>query len=838
MEDWAAQDDAGVADEEEEQLLPGFADGEDGGDDDVVPDTARCIVHLDVDAFYAQVEELRDPALRTVPLGITQKQIIVTCNYPARARGVKKLQLITDALQACPELTCVCGEDLTPYRRASAALLAVAARFGPPERLGMDELWVEVTKTAEKARAAAAAARSPIYFSGFVHRAASGTVATNRHRPMDVAAPQAVAGEDAPRAEAAVTPDDELLAAGSVVAAELRAAVAASLGLRSSAGVAHNKLLAKLASGLHKPNATTSLPSREAGTLIDIFPPRTAFSSRVSCLLLLTLSPSAARFLAPLPLRALRGVGGAAAHALASAGIATCGDARAAPLAALASALSRGGSGGGSGGGGGGGGVLSPRLLAALVRGNDASPVAPKALQKSLSVEDSFRAVTSHAALAAVLRTLAPDLVARCGEERQSSGRLARTLTVTWRSQRELAPPLRGASAAGGNAVVAAAAGGAPRRQQRGGAGRGATSVTSASAPAPSELRVGGSDAAAAAAAAEAVVRVAASLLRRAFPPEGGGAPSPMRVTRLALAATGFTQPRAGASAAATAAGTGAPPFSVAPSAPPAAASDDTAAAAAAAAASAQQRRAYEPGCRIGGGGSGIGGGVLSKREERRLREASTGGGGGGAAAPPPPVAPSPVARRWGGATGDEADEDEGAAAGARVPDDGCGGAGEAAAEDEEVVEEDDQAVDGGGPNGGGSHGGGGPRPPPAAPPPAAPPRRPAAAGDAPLLRGFFSLSEDAPNDASAKRCQRCGQMVPSADEASHSDWHLARALQREEDAAAARGGGRGAAAAAAQAAAAPLGSVAKHKRPGKARASPPAKAAKGPMDAFLRGAG
>ena len=57
-----------------EDLLPPeryLALGEDG----------RVVVHVDVDCFYAQAEEVRDPSLRSKPLGVTQKYLVVTCNY-------------------------------------------------------------------------------------------------------------------------------------------------------------------------------------------------------------------------------------------------------------------------------------------------------------------------------------------------------------------------------------------------------------------------------------------------------------------------------------------------------------------------------------------------------------------------------------------------------------------------------------------------------------------------------------------------------------------------------------------------------------------------------------
>lgn len=59
-----------------------------------------------------QVEEVRNPALKGKPVGVTQKYLIVTSNYEARARGVTKLTGIQEALAACPELQLVCPFDL------------------------------------------------------------------------------------------------------------------------------------------------------------------------------------------------------------------------------------------------------------------------------------------------------------------------------------------------------------------------------------------------------------------------------------------------------------------------------------------------------------------------------------------------------------------------------------------------------------------------------------------------------------------------------------------------------------------------------------------------------
>jgi DNA polymerase iota len=107
-------------------------------------DDSRLIIHFDYDCFYASVVENEDPALKSVPLAIQQKQIVVTCNYEARRRGLYKLQLITEAKKICPEAVIVLGEDLTRFRDASKNLynfLKESIWSGRAERLGFDEVW-------------------------------------------------------------------------------------------------------------------------------------------------------------------------------------------------------------------------------------------------------------------------------------------------------------------------------------------------------------------------------------------------------------------------------------------------------------------------------------------------------------------------------------------------------------------------------------------------------------------------------------------------------------------------------------------------------------------------
>jgi DNA polymerase iota len=95
------------------------------------------------DCFYASVFEHENPALRSLPLAVQQKQIVVTCNYEARRRGLHKLQLIHEAKKVCPDVVIVLGEDLTRFRNASKELYAFLRSFSwnsRCERLGFDEV--------------------------------------------------------------------------------------------------------------------------------------------------------------------------------------------------------------------------------------------------------------------------------------------------------------------------------------------------------------------------------------------------------------------------------------------------------------------------------------------------------------------------------------------------------------------------------------------------------------------------------------------------------------------------------------------------------------------------
>ena len=95
------------------------------------------------DCFYAAVFEKENPAWTFLPLAVQQKQIIVTCNYEARRRGLYKLQLVHEAKKMCPDVIIVLGEDLTRFRNASKDnynFLRGYTWSDKVERLGFDEV--------------------------------------------------------------------------------------------------------------------------------------------------------------------------------------------------------------------------------------------------------------------------------------------------------------------------------------------------------------------------------------------------------------------------------------------------------------------------------------------------------------------------------------------------------------------------------------------------------------------------------------------------------------------------------------------------------------------------
>ncbi|EDQ91850.1 uncharacterized protein MONBRDRAFT_14321 [Monosiga brevicollis MX1] len=209
----------------------------------------RVILHFDLDCFYAQVHMVQEPELRLKPLGVQQKTIFATVNYVARARGVPKMARISEAQRICPDIVIRNGEDLTDYREASEHIFAfLQEQFPhcPVERLGLDEFFVDATTPAH-------ALCSDGFWSPTPH--------------FHLTASPNWCGHPAAHAAANLA-QYQALRAGAQLTDWARKELKAKFGYTCSAGIAVNKLQAKMAGELHKPDDQSCLLPRAAQAVI------------------------------------------------------------------------------------------------------------------------------------------------------------------------------------------------------------------------------------------------------------------------------------------------------------------------------------------------------------------------------------------------------------------------------------------------------------------------------------------------------------------------------------------------------------------------------------------
>lgn len=272
------------------------ADDTDGGHEIAPPTPSGAgdvVLHLDVDAFYCQCEELRNPDLATRPFAIGQKHIIVTCNYSARAEGVRKLMLRTEAKKACPELAILEGSDLEPYRRDSRRVYssfraAVASLPGgaanSAKKGGMDEMYADISKAVSLQQDRSCRGKDDFGMDGdnvFVygegastrvsivedqsgattHFSASSTpTRLQRNGHWDIDATRDIC--------------TKRLAIAAKFACDIQRKVKVESGFKACVGVSVSPMLAKLASELRKPNSINMLYPWRAREIISGMPLR------------------------------------------------------------------------------------------------------------------------------------------------------------------------------------------------------------------------------------------------------------------------------------------------------------------------------------------------------------------------------------------------------------------------------------------------------------------------------------------------------------------------------------------------------------------------------------
>lgn len=157
----------------------------------------RKIIHIDMDAFYASVEQRDDPALRGRPVAVgyaAARGVVAAASYEARKFGVRSAMPSSIALRKCPDLLFV-RPRFEVYKQVSAQIRAIFADYTPLiEPLSLDEAYLDVT-------------------------------ANLRGLPS-----------------------------ATETAEEIRARILVETGLTASAGISYNKFLAKLGSDQNKPN--------------------------------------------------------------------------------------------------------------------------------------------------------------------------------------------------------------------------------------------------------------------------------------------------------------------------------------------------------------------------------------------------------------------------------------------------------------------------------------------------------------------------------------------------------------------------------------------------------
>jgi len=177
--------------------------------------TAPLILHVDFDSFFASVEQQDNPSLRGKPVGVTAtngRTAIIAASKEAKKLGIPNVTRTFDAYTICPWLTVVPAHFIR-YMEVSKQFLRICNQFSPTvEVFSIDEVFMDVTQTVR------------------------------------------------------------LFGSVSSLISLFKQKIAADVGpyITVSIGISYNKMLAKLASGIQKPNGIFQLPRRMCGMCIKL----------------------------------------------------------------------------------------------------------------------------------------------------------------------------------------------------------------------------------------------------------------------------------------------------------------------------------------------------------------------------------------------------------------------------------------------------------------------------------------------------------------------------------------------------------------------------------------
>jgi DNA polymerase-4 len=175
-----------------------------------------CFIHADLDAFYASVEQLDHPEYRLKPVIVgglpgDRRSVVSTASYEARQFGVHSAMPVVQAHRLCPQGIYLRG-DMRRYREKSAEVMAVFSEFTPDVRqISVDEAFLDITGT------------------------------------------------------------EKLFGPPELAGAKLKRAVREKTGLTVSLGIASNRYVAKIASGMSKPDGITVVaPGEEEAFMLAL----------------------------------------------------------------------------------------------------------------------------------------------------------------------------------------------------------------------------------------------------------------------------------------------------------------------------------------------------------------------------------------------------------------------------------------------------------------------------------------------------------------------------------------------------------------------------------------
>ncbi|KAM5262892.1 DNA polymerase eta [Ctenodactylus gundi] len=229
----------------------------------------RVVALVDMDCFFVQVEQRQNPHLRSKPCAVVQYKSwkgggIIAVSYEARAFGVTRNMWADDAKKLCPDLLLAQVREsrgkanLTKYREASVEVMGIMSRFAIIERASIDEAYVDLTAAVQERlqKPEGQPVSADLLPTTYVEGLPDGPAAEEPVQKEEIRKQGLLQWLDIVQSDSASSPDLRLTV-GAVIVEEMRAAIERETGFQCSAGISHNKVLAKLACGLNKPNRQT-----------------------------------------------------------------------------------------------------------------------------------------------------------------------------------------------------------------------------------------------------------------------------------------------------------------------------------------------------------------------------------------------------------------------------------------------------------------------------------------------------------------------------------------------------------------------------------------------------